>query len=302
MKMENANTMHVNFVRFKASDGVELQGWLSNVDGDTAVVHIHGMSGNGYENHFLDNLREMYSKEGISFFTINTRGHGIISYFPQGDDVDPWGGGTKLGGSCFELFEESIFDIKGAIDFLKTLGKSKFILEGHSLGGSKVVHYLVSTKSPEVIAAILLAPTDMVAWAQTDPRHDEYLKKSEELIARSARDELVGAQCWLDETPLSAGTYQTLCKAGSAVDVYGERTGGSLLGRVQLPVHIVYGDDDIGILKVEGTVDKWVERVNKIKNQNTQISIIQGATHSFKNHESTLAENVESFVKNVLAQ
>ena len=40
----------VEFTRFKASDGVELQGWLSGGDKEIAVVHIHGMSGNGYEN------------------------------------------------------------------------------------------------------------------------------------------------------------------------------------------------------------------------------------------------------------
>ena len=66
--------MTVEFVRFKASDEVELQGWLTNVDGGSVVVHIHGMSGNGYENQFLDTLRETYAGKGISFFSIDTRG------------------------------------------------------------------------------------------------------------------------------------------------------------------------------------------------------------------------------------
>lgn len=86
------------------------------------------------------------------------------------------GGGTKHGGSCFEIFEESEFDIQGAINYLKTLGKTKFILVGHSLGGSKV-NYLVTKNNPEIIASILLAPTDMVGWADTDPKNNEYLKK-----------------------------------------------------------------------------------------------------------------------------
>ena len=78
MSKENKNSsksFNVTFVRFKAADGVWLQGWLSNKDSDTAVIHIHGMSGNGYENHFIDSLRETYIDNSISFFSINTRGH-----------------------------------------------------------------------------------------------------------------------------------------------------------------------------------------------------------------------------------
>ncbi len=60
--------MKVDFIRFKATDDVELQGWLNNENGDVAVVHIHGMSGNGYENYFLDDLREMYAKHCISLY------------------------------------------------------------------------------------------------------------------------------------------------------------------------------------------------------------------------------------------
>ena len=93
--------MKVDFVRFEASDGVELQGWLSECAGDTAVLHIHGMSGNGYENRFLDYLRETCVKNGITFFSIDTRGRGVISDFQQGDK-------SVRGGSCYEIFEEKI--------------------------------------------------------------------------------------------------------------------------------------------------------------------------------------------------
>lgn len=300
MKNGISKILKVDFTRFKASDGVELQGWFTHADSDIAVIHVHGMSGNGYENYFLDNLRETYSKNRISFFTINTRGHGIISSFWQGNKIDSWGEGTKLGGSCFEIFTESVNDIQGAIDYLKTLGKSKFILQGHSLGGSKVVNYLTSKQNPEIIGVILLAPTDMAGWANTEPSHQDLLKKSEELILRGEVEALVGGQCWLDKTPISAQTYPTLCKAGTEVDIYGERPQGALLGKMQAPALIVYGDNDIGILEVDGTTDKWIERINKIKNQNTAISIIKGATHSFKNHEIELSQAVEEFVKKFL--
>lgn len=279
----------VDFVRFTASDDVELQGWLNNEASDIAVVHIHGMSGNGYENYFLDNLRATYAKHDISLFTIDSRGRGIISDFRQGD-------GWKHGGSCFELFEESAHDIRGAIDYLKSLGKTRFILQGHSLGCTKVVNFVLSEDVDGVEKVILLAPTDMTGWANTEPMHTEYLAKAKQLLSEGKGEELVDAQCWLDKTPISAQTYPTICEAGSSADIYGERDGGSLLGRVELPMLIPYGTEDIVITHVDGSMDKWLERINAIKNANTKIAVVNGASHGFKGFEDSVAETIESFV------
>lgn len=282
--------MKLEFVRFNATDSVELQGWLNNENGDLAVVHIHGMSGNGYENYFLDNLRNMYAENNITLFTIDTRGRGIISDFRQDDD---W----KYGGSCFEIFEESVHDIRGAIEYLKTLGKTRFILQGHSLGCTKVVNFVLNEDIAGVERVILLAPTDMAGWANTDPRNQEYLANAKQLISEGKGEELVASQCWLNKTPISAQTYPTICEVGNSADIYGERESGALLGRVELPMLIPYGTEDIGITRIDGTMDKWLERVNKIKSDNTQISVVNGASHGFRGYENELAKIVEGFVK-----
>ena len=280
---------NIDFVRFNATDNVELQGWLNNEASDLAVVHIHGMSGNGYENYFLDNLREMYQQKDISLFTIDTRGRGIISDFRQND-------GWKRGGSCFEIFEESVHDIQGAINHLKTLGKTRFILQGHSLGCTKVVNFVLTQDISGIEKVVLLAPTDMAGWANTEPEHQEYLARARQLIAESKGQEVVSAGCWLDKTPISAQTYPTICEAGSSADIYGEREDGVLLGKVSLPMLIPYGTEDIGITQIDGTMDRWLERVEKIKNDNTQIAVIDGASHGFRGFEDKLTEVVSDFV------
>lgn len=290
----------MEFIRFKAMDGVELRGWLSNESNNTAVIHIHGRAGNGYENYFLDSLREMFSKNGLSLFTFDNRGSGVMSSFWTGGKIDIWGEGTKLGGSCYEIFEESEFDIQGAIDYLKTLGKNKFILMGHSLGGSKVVNYILKNKSPEIIAAVLLAPTDMVGWADTDPRNQEYLLKAKELLAQGKSEEIVGFQCWLDKTPISAQSYPGLCESNTPVDIYADKGKEFSMGNVQIPMIIVYGDADIGITEIDGNIDNWLKRANKVKNKNTQVAIIKNASHSFKTYETELSEIVEKFIKEIL--
>lgn len=291
--------MKVDFVRFKATDDVELQGWLSNEKSDIATIHIHGKSGNGYENYFLDNLREMYSKNDISFFTIDTRGRGVISTFWQNGKGSLVGKEIKLGGSCFEIFEESIFDIQGAIDYLKDIGKKKFILQGHSLGSTKVVNYIVKKVPSEIITSILIAPTDMTGWANKDPKNQSNIKKAKELISRGSGEKLIGALIGLDKSPMSAQSYLTMHEVGTAVDIYGDRKGGALLSRIDTPTLIVYGDNDIGIIEIDGNISKWLERVNKIKNKNTQISIIKDSPHSFKGYEEDLSQTINVFLSNI---
>jgi alpha/beta superfamily hydrolase len=278
----------VDFIRFKASDQVELQGWLNNENGDTAVLHIHGRSGNGYENYFLDNLRAMYAQHQISFLTIDTRGRGVISDFRQGN-------GWKHAGSCFELFEESEADIQGAVNYLKALKKTTIILQGHSLGCTKIVNYLVKKSNHNVKMAILIAPTDMVGWAKAHADHEKYLSKAKKLLSEGKGEQFVDSECWVDKTPISAKTYPTICEAGSDADIYGDREGGPLLGRVKIPMIIPYGDHDIGILRIDQVIGNWVKRVNQIKNKNTQISVISAADHGFRGYETELSKIVEDF-------
>lgn len=284
--------MNMDCIRFNATDGVELQGWLSEASSSRAVLHIHGMSGNGYENRFLDELRRTYNEQSIAFLSINTRGHGVMSELTTTQNE------SRLGGSCYELFEESLFDIQGALDYLLGLGKTDIVLQGHSLGCSKVVHYMLSPNRNESISkVILLAPTDMVGWAQTDDRHEMYMRKAKELLAEGKGKELVGLDCWLYGTPLSAQTYQSVCEPGGAVDIYGRRDDGETqLGRVELPMLIVYGTADIGIVKIDGDIEAWRTKVEPIVRENTQIVTIDDAPHSFAGHIDELTKAVESFV------
>lgn len=281
--------MKVDFIRFKTTDGVELQGWLSDEGSNTAVLHIHGMSGNGYENRFLDYMRNVFTDKSLSFFTIDTRGRGIISNFWQDGEV-------KLGGSCYEIFDESTHDVKGAINYLKSIGKTNIVLQGHSLGCAKVVNFVLNEDVSSITKVVLLAPTDMTNWAKIDSKHDEYISKAKQLLKRGKGEELVGAQCWPDKTPLSAQTYPSICEAGSSADIYGDREGGALLGRVELPMVIAYGDNDIGITEIDGTFENWLKRFEKIKNTNTKVELVKGADHGYSGYEEKLAESVVKFI------
>jgi pimeloyl-ACP methyl ester carboxylesterase len=161
------------------------------------------------------------------------------------------------------------------------------------------VNYLLAKSTSDIIAVILLAPTDMAGWAATDPNHKSNLAKAKELMTQGQGEELVSAQCWQDKTPISAQTYLSICEAGTAVDIYGDREDGALLSRIDVPTLIPYGDEDIGITEIDGSMDKWLERVDKIKALNTQIAVMKGAAHSYQNHEEALANTIDDFLKSL---
>jgi alpha-beta hydrolase superfamily lysophospholipase len=234
----------------------------------------------------------MYSKHSVTFFSIDNRGRGVITDFRQGE-------GTKQGGSCFELIEESVHDIAGAIEYLKNLGKTKIILQGHSLGCIKVVNYLLEKGQSDIQAAILIAPTDMVKWGEADANHHDYLARAYKMIEEGKGDELVEERVWSQKTPISAKTYVSICAPGTAADMYGDREGGALLGRVEIPMLLVYGDADTGIQKTYSSIENWVKRAEEIKNKNTEIKIVEGAQHGFRGHEAELTHQVWAFVHNL---
>lgn len=286
--------MNIEFIRFTTPDGVELQGWYSDTPGSTVVIHIHGKSGNGYENNFLDDLRIHYSTQGVSFFTLDTRGRGVMSWFHQDAKLDTYGESTKKGGSAFEVFEESIHDIAGAISFVTNRGKSAVILQGHSVGCSKVVYYVTSQHDVAVKKTILLAPTDMASWGRLDPEYHSILHKAHALIDQGKPFELLGASVGLDADPMSAISYVHSYEEGGPVDIY-NRTIGTHLGKVTLPMLIVYGTDDIGIIEIDKSIDNWKERVRPLLSPNANIVTIANAPHSFSGYERQLCDSIADF-------
>lgn len=70
--------MKTTWITFHCEDGVELRGGLYSPEQPTekAVVHIHGLGGNFYENDFLQNLSQSYLTESRTDELIPEGTHG----------------------------------------------------------------------------------------------------------------------------------------------------------------------------------------------------------------------------------
>jgi len=85
------------------------------------------------------------------------------------------------------IFEDVTRDIKAWIDYLKMLGYSSVILEGHSFGSIRMSYYMSEAKDPRVRAIVHLAPTrDAPGWLREGlgtEAYDRAVAEAEQAIA-----------------------------------------------------------------------------------------------------------------------
>ncbi len=139
-------------IRFTTTDGFVLDGFLIG-RGKACIVFLHGMTGNMGMTPMKLAIAKASAKLGVSFFSINTRGHDIVSRVKKGKKY-------IIAGTSFERFEDSVKDIGGAISTLKKLGYKKFILIGHSTGSQKILYYQWKKKNRDVLGMVFIGPGD----------------------------------------------------------------------------------------------------------------------------------------------
>ncbi len=183
------NELKGQLVRITTSDGLELHGIFYEPTQKTnkVVVHIHGWTGNFYENVFIDYIADACLKNGYSFLSFNTRGAGFVREFlkKQNNTIKY----IKIGGSL-EHFEESIIDIQAALHFLKKKDYHDFILEGHSTGCQKAAYYTFKTQDPLIKGLIFLEPADdpSIVKKFMGDRYREAMEIARRLIANKKPD------------------------------------------------------------------------------------------------------------------
>jgi predicted alpha/beta hydrolase family esterase len=140
-----------SLVSITAGDGLRLRGlFMPPQQSKSIIVHVHGNSGNFYENTFLDAMAEEFGKAGLGFLTFNNRGHDVIAEAYRGEHL------CYVGGAV-ERYSESILDLQAAVDFARQHSPLVY-LQGHSFGCLKVLNFLIA--SGEEIDAVLVSPAD----------------------------------------------------------------------------------------------------------------------------------------------
>jgi esterase/lipase len=287
--------MNTQFLRITTEDKIILQGIIYRPDklGSKAYLHIHGMSGNFYENRFLDVMAEELTKNGYAFMSINTRGHDVIADFPISGPKEEY----KRIGDAYEIFEECLLDIKPAIDYLQQNGYTEIILCGHSLGAVKVAYYIAKTQDPRIKKLILMSPPDMIGLAEAESYHKDLLQQAQKMISEGRGEELLPIEIW-DDYRLSAKTYVNLNTRDYPVDVFNtyDKNKPSILSEIRIPTFAFLGEkDDAAILPQREALETI--KAKMINAPIFDIDIIEGAPHSYFGREEIMAKKIIEWLK-----
>jgi alpha-beta hydrolase superfamily lysophospholipase len=287
--------MNTSFIRFTTEDQLILQGLIYRPESKTKVayLHIHGMAGNFYENKFLDAMALEITNAGYAFVAVNTRGHDIIADFPIAGSDEKF----KRIGDAYEKFEESVLDIKAAVDYLQAQNFENVILCGHSLGAVKVVNYMAKTQDGRISKMVLMSPPDMVGLAEQETYHQDLLHQAQEMIKTGKGQELLPLKIW-DWYMLSAETYVSLNSRDYAVDIFNtyDKSKPSLLKDIKVPVLAFFGQkDDAVIMPHQEALD--IIKAKAINCPKFDTAIIPNASHGYFGEEVAMAQKITEWLK-----
>jgi pimeloyl-ACP methyl ester carboxylesterase len=295
--------MKGEFCRVITADGLELQGLFACPDGgavETSVLHVHGLDGNFYENRFVDNVADLTVSRGINFLTVNTRGHDYIS-----DLICEKGDGTteyrQIGG-IYEVFEECVPDVEAWIAFLAARGTRNIILQGHSHGALKVLHFLHEREDPRIKGLILLSPSDDFGGQRQalGDKFDEALNAAAKMVEDGKGHSLMPEHYF--HYPISAASYVDIFNAGSVLKMCNlSRTDTedfAALNGVTVPVLVIVGSVDEAFV---GSPRQYVEDLREQMRNAPGFDghVVDGAPHNYMHFDQEVADVIGRWLADV---
>lgn len=286
-------------ITFRASDSLELQGFLVKSKKRTGkvVVHIHGLTGNFFRSATMKKMLPYYLSSGYDFFFTNTRGHGLITSMYR----IRWGKAKRVViGTTLERFEDCVKDLRGVANLLHSKGYKKIILQGHSTGCQKATYYMYKTKDRRISALVLLAPADDYNITKKELKKNwtkavnlakkmTASKKSDELMPKNmVNNEVTSAQRFLSRNDLSRVEARIFNYESENFKEFSAMT---------LPVIAIFGSKEQYRTK---SVKIYLEQLQKATQSKNFASVeIAGGNHDFKHHEAETAKAVVSWLDKV---
>ena len=281
--------INIELVTFKSTDGFELNGALKKGKhkNNKLIIHLHGMTGNFYGGEMTQELINGFTNTNFDILSINNRGHEITSRIYSKKN-------KMLAGTAFEIFEDCIKDIDGAIKIGKKLGYKKFILSGHSTGCQKVTYYQSKKINNGVIALILLAPADDYTSTKIGlgKRFDKSVEIAKKLVAKGEGDKLL--PIWISR--YSAKRYLSYTDSKNTESQLFNYNGRlKHFSNIQVPILAVFGEND---KYLTGPAKETFLKLKKVtKSILLETIIIKNTDHPFRQKEKELVNTIKQFLK-----
>lgn len=293
--------MKIEKVYFNSIDNLNLIGLLHTPKKktETVLISVHGITSNCLKRRD-DVLAQKCTDLGIAYFCFNNRGHEIICNYGRIEDND-----MHFYGSGAENIYDSYFDIKGAMIEMQKRGYKKIILQGHSMGCTKVVYTYneflnnnETTMLDAITGIVLLSMVDIpTALKQVLGKdYKKIISYFELLKKRGKGDKLVVLDA--STPPVMPNTILQYAEDNKKIDFakFGDnRITFKELNNIKVPLFMRWGNINELIFQ---NADELVQNLNaKIKNKNKDISYIAGANHNYTGKEEELGKQIVEFIK-----
>jgi len=292
-------------ISFITGDNIKLDGLLyeSDVLTKEIVISVHGMTSNCFKKR-EDILANEITKNNISYFCFNNRGHDLSVYVDKYID----GRRTKIiAGSTYEDVLDSYYDITGAIKSMIDNGYEKIHLQGHSLGCTKIVYTYTRLKNEnnieilnKVSSIILLSLVDIVGTQKysLNDKFDKMLEYASQKETDNKLNELMPENSFIH--PICVKTYLRYFKYNENINFsrYEDKSYSfEELNNIKIPLFIRWGNDREMILQDVKELVKLME--SKINNIYKNIGYIDGANHSYVGKEIIVANEIINFIHTI---
>lgn len=293
----------MKLINFLATDNVELDGLLyqadnTKIENRKIILAVHGMTSNCFKKR--DSIiSACANNKNIDYFCFNNRGSDIVKYITRKQN-----GKTikELGGTAYEDVLDGYYDICGAILKLVELGYTQIYLQGHSLGCTKIVYTYNRLKEEKndilkyVKGIILLSLVNIPATLKffLGDNYNKYLEIADQKEKDGKELELMPKESFIH--PVSVKTFLRYTRDNQEFDFVDEVKDPELskINSIDVPLFMRWGNINELIFE---DAKLYSEKINTIiKNNQKDISYIDGADHGYHNKEMELANQIIKFV------
>lgn len=295
--------MDVDIIKIKTEDDVYLNGFLkyNKEKSKKVIVTVHGMAGNCF-NKRAKELAEQAVKNNIDVFSFNNRGSDVLKYLEKSRSKFNH---EVVGGSAYENFYESYYDIKAAINYMVEIGYEDIYICGHSLGATKVLYsyqkfienndkFLDNIKAVLLLSLVDLNNLFKICSGNKFQEYVEYAKKED---LKNKVFSMMPRECFI--YPISVKSYLIYSTNNEKIDIVRysqENYDYKELKAIKKPLFMRWGN--INEL-IEQSPDEVLDIVKgKVKNPSLDIGIIDGADHMYRRKEKQLASEIIDFLSN----
>ena len=289
--------MSIEIARFKATDGINLDGILYKCDTDNKkiLIQIHGMTSNCFKRRDRA-IAEKVNEIGIDVLDFNNRGSDVVRYI-KNDNV------TLIAGMAYEKVEDCYYDVVGAIEFALSLGYEEIYLQGHSLGSTKVVYTYNKLQKENsnllknIKGIILLSLVDITGLISFSA-NKELIILAEQKAKNGELMDLMPFKSFIH--PISVKSFLQYTKHNENFDFARyDRVDDDfeVLNSIQCPIFMRWGNVNELIKQDAKDLAEFMNK--KITNPNKNISYIDGANHSYHGKFEQLSKEIKGFLSKI---